>query len=49
MAMIVSPTALRKHLAAEKARDVNLADVLPKLQEFIEKKYREIERGIERM
>jgi len=33
--------ALRKHLATEKARGVNLADVFPKLQEFLEKKYRE--------
>jgi hypothetical protein len=41
--------ALRKHLATEKARGVNLADVLPKLQQFVEDKYREIERGIERL
>ena len=40
---------LREHLAKEKARGVNLADVFPKLQEFVEKKYREIERSIERL
>ena len=40
---------LLAHLAAEEARKVDLSKVVPVIREFIETKYREVERAIERM
>lgn len=40
---------LRSHLAQEKARGVDLSQVLPKIREFIEDTYKKIEREIERL
>jgi len=40
---------LRAHLASEKAKKMNLADAVPVIGDFINKKYKEVERAIERM